>query len=85
MRSTMGHRIRTGGGGNETRRNTASEQVGKRKAREKQHEARKKAKGANEYNAPLGAHTPPRERGGGGGGAGGAVAAKAEPKRQTAQ
>jgi hypothetical protein len=58
------------------KRNTEehSERAGKRKAREKQHGARKKAKGTNETNAPLGAHPPPG-RGGGrgrcGGGSGG--------------
>jgi hypothetical protein len=58
-----------------------SERAGKRKAREEQHGARKKAKRTNETNSPLGAHTHPREGGGGGGGgAGGAVAAKAEPE-----
>jgi hypothetical protein len=40
---------------------------------------RKRKKGTNETNAPLGAHPPPG-RGGGGGGAGGALAAKAESK-----
>jgi hypothetical protein len=56
-----------------------SERAGKRKAREKQHEARKKANGTNATTAPLGAHPPPG-RGGAGAVRGGAVAAKAESK-----
>jgi hypothetical protein len=72
----MGNMIRTGGGENEAwRAHTASGQAGKRKAREEQHGARKKAKRTNEANAPLGAPPPPSP---GGGGAGGAVAAKAD-------
>jgi hypothetical protein len=69
--------IRTGGGENETRRSTASEQVSGRQGRSNMKRERKR-KGPMRQMPPSG-HPPPG-RGGGGGGAGGAVAAKAESK-----
>jgi hypothetical protein len=78
MSSAMGNMLIKTGGGEDQRRKTEarSERAGKRKARDEQHRARKKAKRTNGANAPLGAHThstpstphPPREGGAAGGG-----------------
>jgi hypothetical protein len=70
--------IRTGGGENETRRSTASEQGSGRQGRSNMKRERKR-KGPVSLMPPSG-HPPPPGWGGGGGGAGGAVAAKAESK-----
>jgi hypothetical protein len=64
MSSAMGNVIRTGG---RRERNTEahSERASKRKAREEQHGARKKAKRSNGTNSPLGAHPPGKGAGAG--------------------
>jgi len=82
MRSTMGNMIRTGGGENETRRSTASEQVSGRQGRSNMKRERKR-KGPMSLMPPSG-HTPPQ----GGGGAGAVRGGQWRPRqspRQTAQ
>ena len=82
MRSTMGNMIRTGGGENETRRSTASEQVSGRQGRSNMKRERKR-KGPMRLMPPSG-HTPPRGGGGEGAVRGGQWRPRQSP-RQTAQ
>ena len=83
MRSTMGNMIRTGGGENETRRSTASEQVSGRQGRSNMKRERKR-KGPMRLMPPSG-HTPPPGRGGGRGRCGGGQWQPRQSPRQTAQ